>query len=460
MIDDREKKTILLVAALASFLVPFTGSSITVALPAIAAQFHADAVTLGWITSAYIISAAVFIVPFGRYADIIGRRKVFLAGVLIYTIASLACAFAPGDGLLIAARFVQGIGGAMLFATSLAIVTQVYGPGERGAALGIIIATVYAGLSLGPFLGGLLTDHFGWPSIFLINVPLGLLTIALTLQGVRHEWADAAGEMFDRCGAVIYGIMLFCLIYGMLLLPDSTGVAWIVVALVAGVAFAGWERKSSSPLIDLSVFADNRTFVFSNIAAMINYGATFGVGVLLSLYLQYIQGFSAESAGLILVAQPVVQMIFSPIAGRLSDRVEPRIVSTAGMALTTLGLSFFIFLTPVTPLWVIVASLMVLGLGYGLFSSPNTNAIMSSVQQKHLSIASGMNATMRSFGQLISMAIAMFCFTVFIGGETITPAIYPSLMTSVTVAFIVFTVLCLAGVAASYVRGTIHSDDA
>jgi MFS family permease len=246
----------------------------------------------------------------------------------------------------------------------------------------------------------------------------------------------------------------------MLLLPDSTGVAWIVVALVAGVAFAGWERKSSSPLIDLSVFADNRTFVFSNIAAMINYGATFGVGVLLSLYLQYIQGFSAESAGLILVAQPVVQMIFSPIAGRLSDRVEPRIVSTAGMALTTLGLSFFIFLTPVTPLWVIVASLMVLGLGYGLFSSPNTNAIMSSVQQKHHSIASGMNATMRSFGQLISMAIAMFCFTVFIGGETITPAIYPSLMTSVTVAFIVFTVLCLAGVAASYVRGTIHSDDA
>jgi len=457
MIDDREKKTILLVAALASFLVPFTGSSITVALPAIAAQFDTDAVTLGWITSAYIISAAVFIVPFGRYADIIGRRKVFLAGVLIYTIASLACAFAPGDGLLIAARFVQGIGGAMLFATSLAIVTQVYGPGERGAALGIIIATVYAGLSLGPFLGGLLTDHFGWPSIFLINVPLGLLTIALTLQGVRHEWADAAGEMFDRCGAVIYGIMLFCLIYGMLLLPDSTGVAWIVVALVAGVAFAGWERKSSSPLIDLSVFADNRTFVFSNIAAMINYGATFGVGVLLSLYLQYIQGFSAESAGLILVAQPVVQMIFSPIAGRLSDRIEPRIVSTAGMALTTLGLSFFIFLMPATPLWVIVASLMVLGLGYGLFSSPNTNAIMSSVQQKHLSIASGMNATMRSFGQLISMAIAMFCFSVFIGGETITPAIYPSLMTSVTVAFIVFTVLCLVGVAASYVRGTIHS---
>ena len=460
MIEAREKRIILIVAALASFLVPYTGSSITVALPAMASQFHADAVTLGWITSAYIISAAVFIVPFGRYADIVGRKKIFLVGILIYTIASLACACAPDEGILIAARFIQGIGGAMLFATSLAIVTQVYGPGERGAALGITIATVYAGLSLGPFIGGILTDRFGWPAIFLINIPLGLLTIVLTLREVRHEWADAAGEIFDRYGGILYGIMLFCLIYGMLLFPDPSGFAWIVAALVLGIAFFWWERRTPGPLLDLSVFSNNRTFVFSNIAAMINYGATFGVGVLLSLYLQYIQGFSAESAGFILVAQPVVQMIFSPIAGRLSDRVEPRIVSTVGMALTTLGLSFFIFLTPSTPLWVIVASLMVLGLGYGFFSSPNTNAIMSSVENKHLSIASGMNATMRSIGQLLSMAIAMFCFAIFIGPVSVTPLVYPQLMTSVVIAFIIFTLICIIGVAASFVRGTIHKDPA
>ena len=191
---------------------------------------------------------------------------------------------------------------------------------------------------------------------------------------------------------------------------------------------------------------------------MINYGATFGVGVLLSLYLQYIQGFSAETAGLILIAQPVVQMIFSPVAGKLSDRIEPRIVSTIGMAITTLGLSFFIFLTPTTPLCVIVISLMVLGLGYGLFSSPNTNAIMSSVEKQHLGIASGM---------ICHHAIARTApldgdrdvlFAIFIGTVTITPAVYPALMTSVTVAFVVFTVLCVIGVAASYVRGTIHSD--
>jgi len=458
MVDEREKKIILLVASLSSFLVPFTGSSITIALPAMAGQFHADAVTLGWITSAYIIAAAVFIVPFGRLADIVGRKKIFIGGLLVFTLASLACAFSPTEGLLIAARFLQGIGGAMLFSTSVAIVTQVYGPGERGAALGITIATVYAGLSIGPFLGGILTDHFGWPAIFLVNVPIGLATLALTVWGVKHEWADAAGERFDTGGAVIYGAMLFSLIYGMLLLPDPAGIWWMAGAPVAAVIFYGWEKRSPSPLIDLSVFMNNRTFVFSNIAAMINYGATFGVGVLLSLYLQYIQGFSAETAGLILVAQPVVQTVFSPVAGRLSDRIEPRIVATAGMSLTALGLFFFVFLTPATPLYVIVLSLMVLGLGYGLFSSPNTNAIMSSAHAKHLGIASGMNATMRSLGQLLSMAVAMFCFSIFIGPVTITPAVYPALMTSVTVAFVVFTVLCCAGVAASYVRGTIHAD--
>jgi EmrB/QacA subfamily drug resistance transporter len=456
MAGEREKKVILLVASLSSFLVPFTGSSITVALPAMAAQFHAGAVTLGWITSAYIIAAAVFIVPFGRYADIVGRKKIFLYGILVFSIASLACAFAPSEEILILFRFVQGIGGAMLFSTSVAIVTQVYGPGERGAALGITIATVYAGLSVGPFLGGILTDRFGWPAIFLVNVPIGLLTIALTLQGIRDEWAEAAGERFDLEGAVTYGIMLFSIIYGMLLLPEMTGLAWIAAGLVFGFVFYRREKRTASPLVDLNVFSDNRTFVFSNIAAMINYGATYGVGVLLSLYLQYIQGFTAEGAGIILVAQPVVQTVFSPVAGRLSDNIEPRIVATAGMALTTLGLSFFLFLTPATPVWVIIASLMVLGLGYGLFSSPNTNAIMSSVENRHFGIASGMNATVRSLGQLLSMAIAMSSFAIFIGSAAITPDAYPALMTSVTVAFAVFTVLCVFGVGASYVRGTIH----
>jgi EmrB/QacA subfamily drug resistance transporter len=455
-IDEHERHIILVVACLASFLVPYTGSSITVALPAIAEQFNADAVTLGWITSAYIISAALFIVPFGRLADIVGRKKIFLLGVSIFTLASLASAFSPSAGFLIAVRFIQGTGGAMLFATSVAIVTQVYGPGERGRALGITLAAVYAGLSVGPFIGGILTDHFGWPAIFLVNVPVGIATIALTLNGVRHEWADATGARFDLIGSVVYALMLFSGIFGMLILPDPAGMTWIIGAGCVAVIFAWWERRCSSPLFDLGIFLHNRTFLFSNIAAMINYGATFAVAFLLSLYLQYIKGFSAGTAGLILVAQPIVQTLFSPFAGRISDRIEPRIVATTGMAITTLGLSFFVFLDPQTPLYAIIISLMVLGFGYALFSSPNTNAIMSSVDKRYLGIASGMVATMRSLGQVLSMAIAMFCFSIFIGTVTITPPVYPALLTSTTIAFLIFTCLCVLGIWSSFVRGTIH----
>lgn len=457
MVDEREKKVILLVASLASFLVPYTGSSITVALPAMAAQFNADAVTLGWITSAYIVSAALFIVPFGRLADIVGRKKIFVLGILIFTVASLASALAPTAGILIAARFVQGIGGAMLFATSVAIVTQVYGPGERGRALGITIATVYAGLSTGPFLGGILTDHFGWPAIFLVNVPLGLVTVALTFNGVTHEWADAAGERFDLYGSIIYGIMFFCGIFGLLLIPDPAAGLWIIFAGFSMIVFIWREKHCKSPLLDLAIFSQNRTFLFSNIAAMINYGATFAVAVLLSLYLQYIRGFSAETAGLILVAQPVIQTIFSPIAGRISDRTEPRIVATLGMAITTLGLLSFIFLVPETSLYIIIISLIVLGFGYALFSSPNTNAIMSSVDIRYLGIASSMVSTMRSLGQVLSMAIAMFCFSVFIGNVALTPPVYPALLTSIKWAFLIFTCLCIAGTVTSYIRGRIHN---
>ena len=345
----------------------------------------------------------------------------------------------------------------MLFATSVAIVTQVYPHGERGWALGITIATVYAGLSIGPFLGGFLTDTFGWPAIFLINVPIGFATIVLTLQGVAHEWADSAGERFDHVGSMLYAIMLFCAFFGILQIPGPASGIWILCFMGFLAVFLWWEKQCSSPLLDLTIFSHNRTFLFSNIAAMINYGATFAVAVLLSLYFQYIREFSAETAGLILIAQPVVQTLFSPLAGRVSDRIEPRIVATAGMAITAMGLTLFIFLTPTTPLPVIIISLMILGSGYALFSSPNTNAIMSSVDKRCLGIASSMVATMRSMGQVLSMAIAMFCFSVFIGNVVITPSVYPALLTSISVAFTIFTCLCIAGVGSSYLRGTIHN---
>jgi MFS family permease len=341
----------------------------------------------------------------------------------------------------------------MVFSTSIAIVTAVFPPGERGKAIGIITATVYAGLSLGPFIGGVLTHNAGWPSIFLVNIPLALIVVVLTLLYIPEEWSDTGGRRFDLPGAVLYGAMLFCSIYGLTLLPSTAGILLMVSGLLVLGVFVWWVQRTPAPIIDLSLFTKSPVFLFSNLAALINYAVVFAVGFLLSLYLQYNRCIDPQTTGLILIAQPVVQMIVSPIAGHYSDTIEPRYLATAGMAFTTLGLSMLMLVSPTTPILVIIAGLLILGFGYGLFSSPNTNAIMSSVDVRHLGIASGMVSTMRSIGQMLSLAIAMLIFSAVIGTVQITPAVYPQLQQSVNIAFMVFFVLGLIGIWASFARG-------
>ena len=456
MTGRREKRTLLFVSSLASFLVPYTVSSLNIALPAISGAFGLDAVTLGWVTSAYMLTAAVCIVPFGKIADIYGRKRVFLVGNLLFVAGSVFAAVSWAGYALVAARIVQGLGGAMVFSTSIAIITAVFSPGERGRAIGIVTATVYAGLSLGPFLGGILTQHAGWPSIFLLNVPLGVAVIALTLTRIPGEWADLGQREFDLAGSVLYGLMLIGCIYGLTLLPSTSGLIWMSAGLVLLLAFWWWEHRSPHPVLDPALFSKNHVFLYSNLAALINYAMVFAVGFLLSLYLQFNRGLDPQTAGIFLVAQPVVQTLVSPAAGHLSDSIDPRVLATAGMAFSTAGLGILAFLSTDTPLIVILGGLVILGIGYGLFSSPNTNAIMSSVGVHHLGIASGMVSTMRAIGQMVSLAIAMVVFSVVIGTVQISPAVYPELQQSVNLSFSVFFVLGLIGIWASYTRGNTH----
>ncbi|WP_321505688.1 MFS transporter [uncultured Methanoregula sp.] len=456
MHEDSEKRVLLIVASLASFLVPYTVSSLNVALPAISTSFGIDAVMLGWVTSAYMLTAAICIVPFGKLADLYGRKRFFILGNVLFAAGSLLAAVSWSGTVIIAARVIQGLGGAMVFSTSIAIVTSVFPPGERGRAIGIITATVYAGLSLGPFIGGVLTYNIGWPSIFLVNIPLAILVILLTMRYIPGEWADSGKKRFDLAGAGLYGVMLFGCIYGLTLLPSRSGILWMLLGLVVLALFIWWEQREPAPMVEIALFRKSPVFLFSNIAALINYAVVFAVAFLMSLYLQYNRGIDPQTTGLILIAQPVVQMIVSPAAGHLSDRIEPRILATAGMALTTVGLGIMMLLSPTTPLAVIIAGLAILGLGYGLFSSPNTNAIMSSVDVRYLGLASGMVSTMRAIGQMLSLAIAMLVFSAVIGTVQISPEFYPQLQQSVNIAFGVFFILGLVGIAASYARGTVR----
>jgi len=315
---------------------------------------------------------------------------------------------------------------------------------------------VYTGLSTGPFIGGILTTYFGWRSIFLVILPLGLFVLWLTSVKVRDLWIDAHGARFDLAGSILYAVSLFGVMYGLTLVPDPVAALWIIAGITILAYFLWWESRSESPVLDISVFRHNLAFTLSNLAAMINYAATYAVAFLLALYFQYTKGFSPEFSGLILVAQPAVQTIVSPFAGRLSDRIEPRVVASVGMILTAAGLLSFAFLSTGTPLWSIVAMLLVLGLGYALFSSPNTNAIMSSVQRRHFGIASSMVATMRALGQLASIAIVMMIFSLVIGRVQVTPNVYPQFLESVQISFLVLGILNVFGIFASYARGKIR----
>ena len=456
MRSDTSKGVVLLVATMASFIFPFMGASVIIALPTIGKELSLDAVMLGWIATAFLLVSASLLVPFGRIADIHGRKRVFTCGIVIFTVASLLSGMASSATMLISFRVLQGIGAAMIAGTGVAIVTSVFPADERGKALGINVAAVYAGLSLGPVLGGILTQHFGWRSIFFVNVLLGLIVIAVILWKLKGEWAEAKGERFDFVGSIIYSLALVALIYGFTLLPAMLGV-WLIVAGVIGFsAFARWEMKATSPFLDINLFRNNRVFTFSNLAALINYSATFAVVFLLSLYLQYIRGLNPQNAGLILVAMPAVQAIFSPVAGRLSDKIEPRIIASAGMAVTTAALVLFIFLNGETSMAFIIANLILIGFGLALFSSPNTNAVMSSAPTKAYGVASATVATMRQVGMVFSMGVAMLMFALYIGRVQITPAHYPFFLESMQASFIIFAILCFGGIFASLARGKVR----
>lgn len=449
------ERSALFVATLTSFMGPFMISSVNVALPSIQAELGMNAVQLSWIPTAYLLAMAMVLVPAGRVADIHGRKRIFIAGLVVYTIASTLAALVPTTAWLIALRVGQGIGAAMFVTTGMAIVTSVFPPQRRGRAIGIYVAAVYIGLSVGPFAGGLLVQHVGWRSLFALMLPLGAVSVGVTLRFLKGEWAEARGEPLDIVGSLIYAGAIFALVYGGTALPSAAGALLALGGFVGLVLFARRQARIAHPVFDVSLFRTNRVFAFSSLAALINYAATFAITFMLSLFLQYIKGLPPQTAGLVLVAQPAVMALFSPLAGRWADRIQPRWIASAGMLLTTLGLVGLLFLHPDVAIGRIVVNLALLGLGFALFSSPNMSAIMGSVAKHQYGIASGATATMRLLGQMISMAVAAVVLAITIGQAAIAPANYPQLLSSLKILLAIFAGMCILGIYFSMARGEI-----
>ncbi len=449
------RRLILLLIVITSFINPFLGAAINIALPTISNEFGLGAVGMSWIAMAFLLSSAVFLVPLGKLADIRGRKRVFLAGNLIIAISSIFCALSISGGMLIAFRTLQGIGSAMVFGTGVAIITSVYPPNQRGKAIGITVTSVYIGLSLAPFLGGMLTQYLGWRSIFYITIPFELLVVWITWRYIKEEWADARGEKFDLTGSIIYVLAMSAFMFGFSKLPGPPAIILAVAGIMGLVFFVIKEQRTIHPVFNIDLFRSNRLFAFSNLAALINYATTFAITFLLSLYLQYIMQLSPRDAGVILITQPVTMALVASISGKLSDRYDPRILSSAGMAVIVGGLVMLTLLTEQTHFTYLVVNLAIVGFGFGLFSSPNTNAIMGSVDKKYLGIASATVGTMRLTGQMISMGVATLILQLYIGNDPISTQNSSGFLASMRTTFLIFVVLCTLGVFASLARGKI-----
>ena len=422
------QKRIFAAVLLTSFMGPFLGSCINIAIPTIAVEFSCPATDLSWLATAFLLGAVALLLPFGRMADILGRCRIYAIGTAAMAAVSFVAAFSPSASFLIAMRALQGLSLGLVFSSGMALLVAAHPAKQRGRAIGYSAAATYVGLSLGPVIGGLVTQHLDWRLLFVLT-SIVILVSSLLVRTIKEDWYGEREGGFDLPGAVFYTAASTLTLYG---LSSLAAFPWMRFVLLAGLVFLAlflWqERRASTPLLHLSLFA-NTVFAMSNLAAFLNYSATYAIGFLLSLYLQLVRGLDASTAGVLLLLQPLMMAILSPIAGALSDKHEPRLVASFGIA----------------------AACVIIGIGFGFFSPANNNAIMGAVSKKLYGVASSMVSVMRLSGQAVSMAVV----TLLLAQATLPAAAdwTEELSAAIRLIFSCLTVSCAAGVVASLMRG-------
>ena len=402
----------LSVTTIGALMSAIDSTIVVLALPDMMVKLHADLIEMIWVIMAYILISTVFLLTFGRVADMLGRVRMYNLGFVVFTIGSALCGISQSAMQLIAFRLVQGAGAALMMVNSPAIITEVFPPNERGRALGINGITWALGGIAGPLLGGLILTAADWRWIFYINVPIGIIGTVWAYRALHETSKPKQGERFDPIGAVTFSIGLVALLIALTLgieyswtsLPILSLFALFVVMLVV---FFGWERRTQNPVLDLSLFR-NRVYNFSVLAAMLQSLAMFAVNFLIVFYLQGVRGYDPLTAALLLIPLPLVSAIMGPLSGLLSDHIGARIPATAGVLVQAAALVWFnLQLSPTTPYLSIAIGLVLMGLGGGLFWSPNTSAAMNSAPLPRLGIASATLATLRQTGMVTSFALSL-----------------------------------------------------
>ncbi|MDO8870428.1 MAG: MFS transporter [Methanobacteriaceae archaeon] len=438
------KKDLLIVGILVSFLTPFVRSSINLALPALANEFALSAVFLTWISTIYLLVNAILYIPFGRIGDIYGRKRIFQYGLIIFTISSFISAFSISGEMFLFFRILQAIGNAMVFANLNAMISSAFPVNERGRAFGLTSMGVFVGLIVGPILGGAITEIVGWRTLFYLDTIIGIMAV-YAITRFKYDWVDTKGEKLDILGSFLLGMSLIFIIYAFSDLTQKYGLFLLIAGIIGLSLFYLVEKRVDFPLINLGLF-NSKSFTFGNITAFINYGAFVSVGFILSLYLQYLKGYSPLTAGLIVSIQSIMMVIVSPFAGRLSDKIDPGSVSTVGMVLTTIGVALMTLINFENAPYLGGVSLIIFGAGIGLFYSSNTKVVMSAVDKKYFGVASATLSDIRSIGQIFGMGIVMLIISAILGNVQILPSNYPELIISLRISLVAIAVLSAIGI--------------
>jgi EmrB/QacA subfamily drug resistance transporter len=400
-----------------TFMSALDGSVVNTVLPFLRAQLRTDVATIEWVSTVYLLVVSALLLGVGRAGDLYGQKRLYVGGFILFVIGSAVCGLSRNVGMLIGMRGLQAVGAAMLFASGPAILTRTFPPERRGRALGALATFTYLGLTVGPALGGWLATAFGWRSVFYINIPIGLVGIVMAWRALPHDAVAGRGEPFDLAGATLFTTGLVALLVAL-----NQGHAWgwtapltiglLLFAVFQLVLFITVERARAHPMLDLSLFR-SRVFTASTLAALLNYICVYSVLFVLPFALIQGRGISVQRTGLILTAQPIVMAIVAPLSGALSDRIGSRILSALGMFLLFVGLLAVVWVMAFTPL-LIAGGLAIIGLGVGLFVSPNNSALMGAAPRHRQGIAAGVLATARNLGMVLGVGIAGAVLTTYL----------------------------------------------
>ena len=441
---------VLIVATLTSFFTVFLSSAVMVAVPSIALEFGMSNIVQNWVTMLLFLVVAIFTIPAGQLSGKFGLKKSMVLGSALFIVSSIVAIFSISSEMFLICRVFQGIGVAFLNVASMAMVVSAFSPQKRGQAIGINVTGVYLATSTSPVIGGFLNFHFGWRSIFWITVPFLVLILGLLITQINKEWVTMADVDIDWKGSIIYSIGILLFIYGFTTLDSLSGIILTVLGIIVIAIFVLVELRQKYPVFDVKFFK-NPKFSSANFAALCAYLATFAVTTIVNYHLQYIRGFDSQTAGMILLVAPLIQVIMAPISGRLSDRINPQKLAAIGMFFGAISLAMLSILDETTSLEFLLVAMFCHGLGFGIFSSPNTNAIMSSVPPKDTSVASASVATMRVIGQTMSMGMLTLVFAFVMGNVPIIPEYYHLLTASCQITCLICMVLCAVSVFASLV---------